>query len=231
MNNLMDDSILNKHQIDKISRFILSKQISSFTYFRILKDSSINVITTLKEDELLNLTSGDLLNHLLNDKNVNLLNNVAYYTVNDLSTLVFAKRCNKVHFVIIFLLGETYENLDSTARSAILGVCLSATRLMHANFRFKNDIEDQKLYSKLWHSVNYSSNQIADLGLSQKEVSLLIAIAASVSAKELSLITGYSHHYLNKMSSELSQKLGCITKFELQEIARIITLSQYFDIE
>ncbi|MCF6764927.1 hypothetical protein L3V82_04005 [Thiotrichales bacterium 19S3-7] len=226
MNNLMNDSISNQFQIDKIKNLVLSEQILNFTYFRVFKKSTFNIITSLEEKELLNLISGNILQQLSHNRNV------AHYMIDGLSILLFAKRCDKVHFItVITLKPGIYETLDDTAKSALIGICFSAIRLMHTTFRFKNDIEDEQLFSKLWHPVtSYSSNYISKLNLNKKEVSLLVAIAASASSKELSLITGYSHHYLNKMSSELSQKLGCMTKFELQEIARIVALSQFFDI-
>ncbi|MCF6775075.1 hypothetical protein L3V83_00685 [Thiotrichales bacterium 19X7-9] len=220
---IMADTTANQLQVDKISQLVLSNSILGFTYLKIYDNSSFNVISTLDESNLLAFLNKTLTQMLKRAKLVE------YFIYNDKTFLLFTKQCKKVHIVTIFhLKSDFYENLSEGKKASFFGLCLSITRLMYTSFRCTNQI---KLTSdlKLWYPQNYQSTLTKKLNLTASEITFLAAAATSASSKELALLTGCSHHYLHKISAATSKKLGCSTKYELQEIARIIILSEILD--
>lgn len=219
----MADTTANQLQVDKISQLVLSNSILGFTYLKIYDNSSFNVISTLDESNLLAFLNKTLTQMLKRAKLVE------YFIYNDKTFLLFTKQCKKVHIVTIFhLKSDFYENLSEGKKASFFGLCLSITRLMYTSFRCTNQI---KLTNdlKLWYPHNYQSTLTKKLNLTASEITFLAAAATSASSKELALLTGCSHHYLHKISAATSKKLGCTTKYELQEIARIIILSEILD--
>ncbi|TNF66165.1 MAG: hypothetical protein EP298_09830 [Gammaproteobacteria bacterium] len=220
---IMADTTANQLQVDKISQLVLSNSILGFTYLKIYDNSSFNVISTLDESNLLAFLNKTLTQMLKRAKLVE------YFIYNDKTFLLFTKQCKKVHIVTIFhLKSDFYENLSEGKKASFFGLCLSITRLMYTSFRCTNQI---KLTNdlKLWYPHNYQSTLTKKLNLTASEITFLAAAATSASSKELALLTGCSHHYLHKISAATSKKLGCTTKYELQEIARIIILSEILD--
>ncbi|MCF6766318.1 hypothetical protein L3V82_11085 [Thiotrichales bacterium 19S3-7] len=220
---LMADTTKNQLQIDKISQLVLSNSIIGFTHLKIFENSSFNIISTLEESKLLTF-----LNKIL-PKMLKRAKLVEHFANDDETFLLFTKQCRKVHIVTIFhLKSNFYENLSEGKKASFFGICLSMTRLMYTSFRCTNQI---KLTNdlKLWYPHSYQSNLSNKLNLTASEITFLAAAATSASSKELALLTGCSHHYLHKISAATSKKLGCTTKYELQEIARIIILSEILD--
>jgi hypothetical protein len=218
------DSDLNSNNIYFIENVIKSDLILNFGYLKIYPDSSIHVIMSSPEINVMELIESNLITQLKMKKNVQ------YFTSTSYSILMLTKRCDTLHLVSLFFLShQIYVNLLENEKLNLLGILLSTSRIMHVKFRFDNKISPLNNKINLWHPLMPKSKLISKYNLSQSEISFLTGFASSGTSKELSMMTGYSYNYLNKISSIISKKLNCTTKFELQELARIIVLSQYLE--